>query len=86
MSTPSTEKLLTEALRQPSSELAAATLLTEANLSAGTRVAILSDDIYATEGLEGTVEGKSIQGGQYVDVKLRSGMVVPIIATLLAPI
>jgi len=86
MSKQISEARLTEALRQPSAELAANALLSEAVLKAGTRVAILSDDIYATEGLIGTVKGAAIQGGQFVDVELASGMTVPIISTLLAPL
>jgi hypothetical protein len=80
-----TDKLITEALAQPTVELAAAMLLGE-SFSRGTKVAVLSDEIYATEGLTVEVVGPSSKGGQFVDVKLASGTIVPIISTLLAPV
>lgn len=82
---PITDKLITEALAQSNAELSAHVLLGE-SLARGTKVAVLSDEIYATEGLTVEVVGPSLKGGQFVDVKLASGMVVPIISTLLLPV
>lgn len=86
-----TEALITEALTQPSPELAAHRILTEAEgavvkYKRGDKVAVLSDTIYALEGLQVEVVGPSAKGDQYLDVRTSSGMVVPIISTLLAPV
>jgi hypothetical protein len=81
------DSLLNEALAQPTPELAAYKLLYEGiALTRGTKVAVLSDEIYALEGLTVTVVGPSDKGGEFVDVETASGMKVPIISTLLLPV
>ena len=87
-----TEALITEALAsQPTPELAAHQILMEGDGDAvrryksGDKVAVLSDTIYALEGLQVEVVGPSNKGGQYLDVRTSSGMVVAILSTLLAP-
>lgn len=86
-----TEALITEALAQPSPELAAHRILNEGDgpivrYKKGDKVAVLSDTIYALEGLQVEVVGPSNKGEQFLEVRTASGMVVPILSTLLAPV
>jgi hypothetical protein len=87
-----TESLITEAVtKQPTPELAAYRILegdgdqAVKRYKSGDKVAVLSDTIYALEGLQVEVVGPSDKGEQYLDVRTSSGMVVPILSTLLAP-
>jgi hypothetical protein len=88
-----TEALISKALSsQPTPELAAHQILLEGDgdkavrrYKSGDKVAVLSDTIYALEGLQVEVVGPSDKGEQYLNVRTSSGMVVPILSTLLAP-
>jgi hypothetical protein len=87
-----TEALISKALSsQPTPELAAHQILegdgdkAVRRYKSGDKVAVLSDTIYALEGLQVEVVGPSDKGEQYLNVRTSSGMVVPILSTLLAP-
>lgn len=86
-----TESTISKALTKSTPELAAHFILegdgdhAVVKYKKGAKVAVLSDTIYALEGLQVEVVGPSDKGEQYLEVRTASGMVVPILSTLLAP-
>jgi hypothetical protein len=78
---------LNEALQQDDPMAAASLLLTEACVKPGQKVYVMQDDLSGNDGVTGTVVAPTNKNNPgFVNIKLQSGKVMPVLSCFLFPI